>query len=126
MWDPLHILSEEGHPNNHAEPVAGGPGVEELAEVPPRVIIPIQLHLGLNLFNLELHNRCVGIALRVVFGEDSNSLVLTVVGDEPSGRLREKQDKDHGDGREEALDHGRETPGPAVVETQVATICRPS
>lgn len=56
-----------------------------------------------NLIVLELNNRVRGVTFAMVFGEHLKSLVVATLADEPSGRLRDKPDKEELDNGWKAL-----------------------
>jgi hypothetical protein len=76
-------LPEERHANNHGQSVSRSTGVHKLAEIPPWVVIVRGFGILDNLSILELHKRRVRIAIAVVLGKDSQSLLGLVVVDEP-------------------------------------------
>ena len=119
-------LSEEGHHDDHVRPVAGRLGVEQLAVVPPGVLVSVHVALLDDLAILQLHKRVVGIAVAVVLGHDPQSFFGAVLGDEPTGRFREEEDEHHGDGGHGGLDDGRGPPSPGARQVQVGAVCSPT
>ena len=80
-------LTEEGHENDHVETVAGSGGVEELLEVPPRVVVASSRHVANNFADLKLDDRRLWVTFAMVLGQDGNGLLSSVFHDEPAGRF---------------------------------------
>ena len=105
-------LSEESHADDHCDSVSCSFCVVKLTEVPPWVFVSVQFHLLNDFAVLELNNGRVDVAFSVVFGEDVESFFSAAMGNEPSGRLWEEQDEEHGNAWKKALNQGGRPPGP--------------
>lgn len=68
----------------------------------------------------------IDVAISVVFGQDLYSLFGTILGNKPSRRLWEEHDNNHDDCWHTALDEGRHSPCPGIVEVQVGAVGSPS
>ena len=99
--------------------------MDQLSEIPPGVLIAGKVHLLKYFVVLKLNNRCVLISISMVFGKDSKSLLWAVMVDQPSRRLREKQDEHHNHDRETSLDEGGDSPGPGSCVVLVGAIGSP-
>src|SRR5688572_28470747 len=119
-------LAEESHAYHHEGPVTAGTGVEELSKVPPRVLIPVHVHLFHDLIELQLDEWGSSIAVRMVFRKEMFCLLPAIFCHKPSRRFREEEHSNHNDRRHKALNHGWSSPGPAVVDVLIAAICDPT
>ena len=96
--DQVHVVGDDGvtgvlgdetngHDNGKSPPVALGLHEVEVARVLTGLLLELE---GLaNLAVLELNSGIVGIAVGVVLGQDLEGLLVPVLGNEPSGRLRD-------------------------------------
>jgi hypothetical protein len=118
-------LTKEGHRNDHRQSITGGASIEQFSEVPPGVVVSVQLHLLNDLGNLELHNWCVDVAISVVSSEYLHGFLSSIVCNQPSRALGEEQNEAHGDRWKEALHQSWCAPSPAVLEMQVRPVRGP-
>lgn len=58
----------------------------------------------------ELHGRVVNIAVGVVLAENSESLLISLLCDQPTRRFRDEEDEDELDDGGECLTEGGNTP----------------
>lgn len=96
--DQVHVVGDDGvtgvlgdetngHDNGKSPPVALGLHEVEVAGVLTGLLLELE---GLaNLAVLELNGGIVGVAVGVVLGQDLEGLLVAVLGNEPSGRLRD-------------------------------------
>lgn len=76
-------LAEKGHADDHPQPVSSSARVDELAEVPPRVVVAGGGALLEDLVVLQLDQGRVGVAFAVVLGEDGQRLLGAILVDQP-------------------------------------------
>lgn len=96
-------LPKKCHSDNHHHPVTGSLGVVELAEVPPRVVVACGCKVLGDFTQLKLDKGVVLVAITVVFGHDCDSLLASVLCQEPTGRFREPHDAQHDKSWDQAL-----------------------
>lgn len=108
-------LREDTERDEDGEAVTVALGLEEV-EV---AAVGLGLHLEadglLDLAELELDRGVVLVAVGVEAGEHGEGLVVPVLGDEVTGRLRHPPDEDDLDDRGEGLKEGRDAPRPLVL-----------
>lgn len=108
-------LPEETHAYDESDSVPRGPGVDQLAHVPPRVVVPESCKVLGNLTQLELHNGRIWVTIAVIFCHDGNGFFAAVLAEEPARRLGEEHDHYCYDTGENALNECGEAPGPGGV-----------
>ncbi|KAI6771262.1 hypothetical protein HG531_008887 [Fusarium graminearum] len=69
--------------------------VPESAVVPPRLVSSIRGDLVGHLLDLHDDHGMVGVTFTVVLSKDLDSILNTVLGDEPSRRLRQEENEDY-------------------------------
>lgn len=78
------------------------------------------LHLGsdglANLRDLSLNKKRAGITLSVVLDQDGAGLIITVLGNEVTGRLGEEENSADLEEGGADLEQGRDTPGPIALD----------
>lgn len=119
-------LSDESHSNDHSQSISRSTRVDQLAEIPPRVLITGEFVILDYFVVLQLRDRRVRVAVSVVLGQDLESLLATVVSDEPARRLWEEQNRTHNDRGHSCLHNGRDAPRPRRFEVIVRSVGRPS
>ena len=109
-------LGEEAERNQNSEAVTVALGLEKVHVGAVLGRLVLQAEGLLDLLELELNGRVVGIAVGVVLGEDVEGLVVLVLGDQETGGLGNPPDTEELDDRGETLEQGGNTPGPVAVD----------
>ena len=104
------VLGDDTKRDNDGEPPPVSLGAEEVEVAGGVLVVTVGLDGVLNLAELELDERVVGVATTVVLGEDSKSLLRPVLVDKETGGLGNPPDttKLHDGGN--SLDEGDRSP----------------
>ena len=128
--DTYHVvaapLAEESHGDDHSQAVSGCTSVVQLTEIPPWIVVSVQVHLLDNLVHLQSDDGSMYVAICMVLGEDLDGLFPPVFGDEPAGGFWKEEHRDHGNSRHEALNQCWRAPGPGVLQVEIGSVSGPS
>lgn len=103
-------LTEESSDAVGGETVAGSTVLEESTVIPPSLVSTIELQVRLVLEKLKLDPLRVWVAVSVILGEESLSLILLAIAVQPSWGFWEKHGEDDDDSWEKSLKPKRDDP----------------
>lgn len=97
-------LTNESHEEDHENTPEIAPAVEELTVIPPFLVRSIVGNTFLEFADLELDDRIVRVTLTMVLGENGESLIMTVIGEQPTWGFWEEEREDQDETRENTLE----------------------
>lgn len=117
-------LGEDTEGGKKHQPVPVALGLQEIEVGGSLLVHELQAEGLLDFLVFELDGGVVSIAVGMVFGQDSESLLVALLADQPTRGLGDPEDEGELDNRRSSLGQGRQTPCPISTDT-LGTECQP-